>query len=107
MANGSNATWQEFSPTLGWWDGTEASAPAGSMTTGQNWLVREGRLMLRPRLALFGSATGARGALGQAPLGSAKYTSSHGTRFPIADGHIEDAWHAMKQIDTTTWTEEL
>jgi hypothetical protein len=28
-------------------------------------------------------------------------------RFPIADGHIEDAWHAMKQIDTTTWTEEL
>jgi hypothetical protein len=28
-------------------------------------------------------------------------------RMPIADGHIEDAWHAMKQIDTTTWTEDV
>ena len=26
---------------------------------------------------------------------------------PIADGYIEDAWHAMKQIDTTTWTEDV
>lgn len=71
----SNFTAIQFSPTLGWWDGPASQAPAGSVTSGAGFWVREGRLMPRHPLNYMGSNYTPLGS-GSDVLGAAEYWSS-------------------------------
>lgn len=80
----SNTTSLTFRPTMGWWDGPPAQAPPGSVTSGANWWVRDGRLEKRSALTLLGSNATFPFAGGmQGPMGTSEYVGSHGTRFPV------------------------
>lgn len=76
MANGSNFTSVEFSPTLGWWDGPPSKAPLGSITSGMNFWVRQGRLMPRHPINTLGSNYTPLGIGPTNILGAATYIAS-------------------------------
>lgn len=93
MPVSSNGTGIEFRPIAGWWDGPSADAPVGSIVSGANWWVREGRLEKRFALTAMGSNYTSGTAVSAAGLGAMEYVSSQGTRYPVVvrgDGLIPE-----------------
>ena len=85
----SQLTAARVTPTLGWTPIPEQLAPLGSTTSGQNFWIRDGRLQLRERYALYGTTN----LLQDAATGAWTYLSSNGTEYPMAASQSTIVYH--------------
>jgi len=91
----SNYTQIRFTPTDGFDDQADIQSSPGSLSSGQNVWIWQGKLTPRPRLAQLGTSN----PLADQPVGAFIYDDVGGARYPVVASK-----GTISYLDGTTWT---